>query len=102
MTTKIIENKEKTALVSFSGELDTTAVNDVRTTLEPLMKDPGKEITLDFSQLEYISSAGMRVLLALNKNATATNGKVIIKGMREDIKQLFQLTGFDSIFEMTE
>lgn len=100
MKTTIIENSEKKALVSFAGELDTAAVKNLNTALEPLLADAGKEITLDFNGLEYISSAGMRVLLALNKSAVEKGGKVIIIGMKEDIKQIFQLTGFDNIFEI--
>ena len=88
------------SLVILSGELDTAATEQFADDLAPLMEGEGKEITVDLTELEFISSAGMRMLLKLNKNASATGGKVILKGMSDDIKQIFQLTGLDNMFEI--
>lgn len=98
MTVNIIENSENRAIIEFKGELDTVAAQTLTETLAPVMNDAGKQITIDFSGLEYISSAGMRVLLQLNKMANEKDGSVTIIGMSEDILQIFQLVGFDKVF----
>lgn len=94
---QITENTSDHALVALSGELDTAAVDQFRYDLTPLTEDAGKEIIIDFSQLEYISSAGMRILLSLNKQAVMGGGKVVVTGMSESIRQIFQMTGIDQL-----
>ena len=68
--------------------------------LAPVMNDAGKQIILDFTKLNYIASSGMRMLLMLNKKAREKGGSVAIKGMSEDILQIFQMVGFDNIFDI--
>lgn len=98
MTIDIITNDATKALVELAGELDTAAVQGLNEKLNPLMEDAGKQITIDFAKLEYISSAGMRVLLLLNKKASEMGGSVTLTNMSEDILQIFQLVGFDKVF----
>lgn len=98
MVINIKENSASKVVIALEGELDTAAVDDFKARLEPVMNDAGKEIVIDFSQLQYISSAGMRVLLLLNKNATENGGSVTITGMKENIVQIFQMVGFDNMF----
>ena len=100
MVFKIQENNAQKALISLEGELDTAASQDFAAKLQPFVADSAKEITFDFSKLEYISSSGMRAIMLLNKTALANGGKVFIKGMSEDIRQLFQMTGFDQMMEI--
>lgn len=87
-------------VVALTGELDTLAAKDFAGQLEPAMNDAGKKITIDFTNLEYISSAGMRCILLLNKTAFAKGGSLRIKGMSDDIRQIFQMTGFDQMIEI--
>ncbi len=96
----ITENNAETIAIALKGELDTLAAQSFATDMQQVMEDAGKKITVDFSELEYISSAGMRTILLLQKNANAKGGKVTIVGMSEDIKQIFQMTGFDQMIEI--
>lgn len=102
MTINIITNDADKALIEFAGELDTVAAQGLTDQLSPVTTDAGKAITIDFSKLEYISSAGMRILLQLNKNAMENGGSVSIVGMSEDILQIFQLIGFDKVFSINQ
>ena len=102
VTLNIKENDAQHALVLLKGELDTAATEKFTNDLSPLTEDAGKKICIDFGELKYISSAGMRILLALNRQALARGGKVSIKGMSQDIHQIFQMTGFDQMFEIIE
>ena len=97
MELNIKENTAQKAVIALCGDLDTAASQQFATEMEPFIADAGKEIIVDFNALEYISSAGMRTILQLNKNAIIKGGKVTITGMSEDIRQLFQMTGFDKM-----
>lgn len=98
MIIHIVTNEVNKALIEISGQLDTNSAQDLAEQLTPLLEDAGKQITLDFSNLEYISSSGLRVLLMLNKKAKEKGGDVNIIGMKENILQLFQIVGFDALF----
>ncbi|MBQ0049699.1 MAG: STAS domain-containing protein [Bacteroidales bacterium] len=100
METIIKENCQEKAIITLKGDLDTAAVKDFMSTIQPVINDAGKPITVDFTELNYISSAGMRVLLVLNKNAAEKGGSVAIVGMSENILQIFQMVGFDKMFNI--
>lgn len=100
MKVNIIKSDSNSITVTLDGELNTFAAQQFAKDVEPLMGEAGKEITMDFTNLSFISSAGMRTLLLLNKETVAKHGKIIIVGMSEDIRQIFALTGFDQMFEI--
>lgn len=84
----------------LSGRLDTPAAVKAQQDMVPLMENADKEITLDCTGLEYISSSGLRLFLALRKETTAKGGKVIIKNINDEIKKVFMMTGFFNLFEI--
>lgn len=98
MNTKIEELEDK-FLVTLEGELDTAAAVDVEKTLQPLYTTNGKNVEIDCSQLEYIASSGLRILISILKGAKNGGSQVILKGMNDDIKDVFKLTGFINLFE---
>lgn len=86
-------------LGTLTGRLDTAAAVQFSRDMEPLVDNADKEITLDCTGLEFISSSGLRHLLTLRKATIARGGKVIISGVSNDIKQVFTITGFYSLFD---
>lgn len=99
MNTKIKELEDK-FLVTLEGELDTAAAVDVEKTLQPLYTTNGKNVEIDCLQLEYIASSGLRILISILKGAKNGGSQVILKGMNDDIKTVFKLTGFINLFEI--
>ena len=99
METKIQENDQQ-IIAFFSGRLDTVAAIPTAEAVKPLMEATGKEIILDCSELEYISSSGLRIFLSLRKEAAAKGSKVIVRSISADIRQVFVMTGFISLFEI--
>ena len=86
----------KNLTLSLYGKLDTTTAPE----LEEVIKNElsGIEnLVFDISNLEYISSAGLRVLLSAQKVMTV-QGSMIIKGVSEEIAEIFEVTGFNNIF----
>ena len=92
----ITKNMNGTALeIALEGRLDTMTAPE----LEAELKDSynsAESITLDFGKLEYISSAGLRVLLAAHK-AMSTKGGIKITNVNEIVREVFDVTGFADI-----
>ena len=99
MTTKIQESGNLLTAF-FSGRLDTAAAVAVTDAVKPLLDATDKEIVLDCSELEYISSSGLRIFLSIRKEAAAHGSKVIVRSINADIRQVFVMTGFISLFEI--
>ena len=59
----------------------------------------GHDIILDCSQLEYIASSGLRILISILKGAKANGSKVVLRNVNDDILSVFKLTGFINLFE---
>ncbi|MBQ6049540.1 MAG: STAS domain-containing protein [Bacteroidaceae bacterium] len=98
MKTTIHEQDERIVAV-LEGELDTAAAQDVENALKPLFVDDKRDILLDCAQLDYIASSGLRILVSLLKNAKANGRKVTLKDVNDDIKNVFKLTGFLTLFD---
>ena len=86
-------------VASLEGEMDTAAAVEAEEILKPLYNAGGKDVIIDCTGLEYIASSGMRILLSILKGAKAGGSKVVLRGVNEDIKSVFALTGFIDIFE---
>lgn len=86
--------------VTVSGRLDTPAAANAEKEIIPLLENADKEIILDFSKLEYISSSGLRLLLTIRKQAAAKGGRIIIEHISEDIKNVFRMTGFHGLYDI--
>lgn len=98
MEVNILTPNADEMVIEIGGRLDTSAVHSLHEQLIPVMENLGKQVKIDFSNLEYISSSGLRVLLMINKKAKEKGGRVVITHMKENILQIFQIVGFDKIF----
>lgn len=99
MKTEIVENGIQ-VIAKFSGRLDTPAAVQTAEDVKPLLSAENKEIILDCTALEYISSSGLRIFLSIRKEAAAHGSKVIVRNINDDIRQVFMMTGFVSLFEI--
>ncbi len=98
MTAKIEEINGK-YVATLEGELDTAAAEKIEETLRPLYNNDGKDVVFECSKLEYIASSGLRILINILKSARSSNSRVVMRGVNDDIKKVFKLTGFINIFE---
>ena len=94
-----IEELDGKYVATLAGEMDTVAAIEAEEVLKPLYQSEGKDVIIDCTKLEYIASSGLRILLSILKGAKATGSKVVMKGVNDDIKNVFKLTGFISLFE---
>ena len=98
MNTKI-EEKDGKFIAMLEGEMDTAAAVEAEEVLKALYNAGGKDVVVDCTKLEYIASSGLRILLSILKGAKASGSKVTLRGVNDDIMNVFKLTGFISIFE---
>lgn len=94
-----IEEKDGKYIATLEGEMDTAAALEVEEVLKPIYNSNGKDVIIDCKGLEYIASSGLRILLSILKGAKASGSKVVMRDVNDDIKNVFKLTGFISIFE---
>ena len=93
---KINTKLEKNSLtVTLEGRLDTNTSPNLEKELGTL--DEIENLIFDFEKLDYISSAGLRVLLSCQKNINSKSGLMIIKNVNEEIQEVFDMTGFSDI-----
>ncbi len=90
---KAIENGK--AAFTLEGRLDTVTAPELEKELKGSLEGVS-ELTLDFKQLEYISSAGLRVLLAAQKTMNQ-QGEMRLVNVNETIMEIFEVTGFSDI-----
>lgn len=94
----IIKNKNGSKLeLALEGRLDTTTAPQLEAEMKSL--DGVTELDLDFSALEYLSSAGLRVILAAQK-VMNKQGKMVIRHVNETITEVFEVTGFVDILSI--
>ena len=87
--TKTMENNK--AILSVEGWLDTNSAPELGREIEALSDI--ESLILDFDKLEYISSAGLRILLSTQKTMNK-EGSMVIKNVNEDVMDIFNITGF--------
>ena len=83
----------------FEGRLDTAASSQTEQEMKVLYDCTGRDVILDCTNLEYISSSGLRLFLGLLKVAKPKGSHVFITGMNDDLRQVFAMTGFINLFE---
>ena len=98
MKTKIEETGGR-YVATLEGEMDTAAATEAEKVLAPLYRTNGKDVVIDCTGLEYIASSGLRILLGILKGAKAGGSRVVLKGVNDEIKNVFKLTGFINIFD---
>ena len=88
------------AVLKLGGHLNTNTAADLEEeALEPVFERTSK-VVLDFADLEYLSSAGLRVLVATQKRVTAAEGTLRIVNASDDIREVFDITGLIDVFDV--
>ncbi len=95
-----IESANGTTTARLEGRLDTPASAEVTPQFDQLIGAADGTVVLDCTDLNYISSSGLRLFLSLRKAAGAKGGKVIIRNINDGIRQVFMMTGFLNMFEI--
>lgn len=93
------ERLKNSLTISLSGKLNTDAANSSKNNILAAL-DGAKEVVFDVEGLEYISSSGLRILVAALKKVKAQGGTMMLKNVGEQVKEVLDMTGFTQIFNV--
>lgn len=99
----IIEKKEGDYHVfALEGRLDTNSSTELEKVLLGAIDNGMTDIAIDFMQLSYISSSGLRVLLIGAKKLNEHKKKIILRNMKDHIMEVFDIAGFTPLFDIKD
>ena len=84
-------------VVALAGNLDSNTSPQAQQALEGILEGGGRKLVVDFTALDYISSAGLRVLLGAAKRLSAAGGALRLFGLNETVREVFDISGFSTI-----
>jgi anti-sigma B factor antagonist len=95
-----IQDHKKGAIVvvEVEGRLDSVTSNELEKEILSLLQSGESNLLIDFAGLDYISSAGLRVLLMAAKKARTAGGQVVLANLVNNVKEVFDIAGFNNIF----
>jgi anti-anti-sigma factor len=84
-------------IVAFAGNLDSNTSPEAQAAIDGILARGAKKVVVDFSALDYISSAGLRVLLGAAKKLSGPGSALRLFGLNETVREVFQISGFSTI-----
>jgi len=93
-----ISEQDGRLVAALCGDLDNVASSQAEQLLAPVFVRKDCDIVLDCGELNYISSSGLRILLRVFKHTRANGHKAVLRGLKDDVKEVLQLSGFVSLF----
>lgn len=90
----------KELIVNVIGRLDTNTAPELEPKVENFFEQDIETLTFDFSNLEYISSAGLRVILGTSKRANSGGINFKIRNVNDEVMEVFEITGFLDILNI--
>ena len=88
-------------IVAFAGSLDSNTSPAAQQAIDEILTGGVKKMVADFTALDYISSAGLRVLLGTAKKLTTAGGALHLFGLNDSVREVFQISGFATILNVS-
>jgi len=95
-----LEEMEHRVILRLDGRLDAVSAPILDKKLNELIAADHYHLLLDFSRIDYLSSAGMRVLLSATKKLMAKKGDLILFSLGDEVEEVIKMSGFDKIFRI--
>ena len=101
MEIKIIKDDKQTTVQIF-GRVDTLTATDLESQLTPILDEDLHRLIVDCEHLEYISSAGFRLMVMVHKAMVAKSGQLILTHLNTNVYSLFAMTGLSKVMNIEE
>ncbi len=92
-----IEEQKNRKLVRLEGRLDATTTPALEVKISKVLEENKQFMLIDFSKVDYLSSAGMRLLLSATKKIKAHGGKLVFCAMSDEVMEIIKMAGFERI-----
>ena len=96
----LVSVQKNITILTLSGRMDATTANVFGDACKAALDDGAKKIIIDLGAVEYISSAGLRVILTMMKAAKAASGKLAFCSMQSMVSDVFKISGFSSMLSI--
>ena len=100
MITITMDKSAQQTRVKMSGELDIVATTNQVDELSKVLAVADQALEIDCSEMEYISSAGLRFFMQLKRESEAKGGSIRLTHLNEDVADIFRMSGFKNIFDI--
>ena len=91
------KKEDKAMVVKVDGRMDAVTASDFENALAGFMDQGDRTFVIDFTDLDYISSAGLRSILAAAKKLKGMDGKLSLACLKEVVREVFDISGFSAI-----
>jgi anti-sigma B factor antagonist len=98
--TTIIKNEGDISIISLTGSLDTNTSKEAEDQINKLLEEGSIKLLIDLTDLDYVSSSGLRILLSISKKLKSLRGEMRICGLNETVNEVFEISGFTMIFKI--
>jgi anti-anti-sigma factor len=95
-----MQDKENVKIVRFEGKLDTNTTPEAETALNQAVEQGASKILIDFEDLDFVSSAGLRILLATAKKLGVQGGALRVCSLNETVRDIFDISGFSTLLRV--
>ncbi len=95
-----LEEIEGRLILRIDGRLDVTSSPILERKLNSLIEEKYRHLLLDFTQVEYLSSAGMRILLSASKKLKEKKGLLVVFSAPEDVAEIIRVAGFEKVLHL--
>ncbi len=95
-----VEQVDKKIILRLEGRIDATTSPILERKMQSLLQEGHKDQILDFSKVDYLSSAGMRLLLSSSKKLKAMKGHLVIFSVQEDVMEIIKMAGFERVLTL--
>ncbi len=92
-----MDEVDKKVILRLDGRLDAISAPLLEKKMNNLLQEGHKELILDFSKVDYLSSAGMRLLLSATKKWKAMKGHLVLFSIQEDVMEILKMAGFERV-----
>ncbi len=93
-------NIESVAVVRLEGNLDTNTSSDAQESLNQLIDGGTSKILVNLAEVDFVSSAGLRILLVTAKKLSGSGGNLRISNLNETVTEVFEISGFSTILDV--
>jgi len=91
---------DQVTVVEMEGNLDTNTSVDAQEQINELISGGAMKLVVDFAAVDFVSSAGLRVLLATAKRLGGSGGSLRICGLNDEVNEVFEISGFSTILDV--
>ena len=94
-----VENREGVALIRPTGRIDSGNATEFESLVTAKLNEGAQKLVFDFGDLDFMSSAGLRVVLVAGKRMRESKGRLAFAGLRDNVHDVFAMSGFLKLFE---